>query len=158
MRELTKSVISCTWALSLWSMKQAASLLSGFGGETPIRDVGSGFDSVTQSAVQQMGDSLGRIFQSGDNIQRASIDMLMNFAAPMRAPCPSWGAPPPGGGQQGAGWGAPPQAGGQPGASWGAPPPGGGQQGAGWGAPPPAGGQPGRGGAAGPWGPMPPTP
>lgn len=118
MRDVTKSFISCTWALSLLGVKQAVNVLSGLGGEAPMRNVGPAFDSVAQTASQHLGNSLGRVFESGENIQKSALDMLMSLALPLRTPM---GAPPTAGIQAGA-----PEAQQQPGAppgAWGPMPP-----------------------------------
>jgi hypothetical protein len=68
-RELTKSALSFSWALSLLGIKQVVNLgRSGQSGGDP-------FGPVTQVAVSQLDESMKGIFRSGDNLQSRMVDM-----------------------------------------------------------------------------------
>lgn len=68
-RELTKSVLSFSWALSLLGIKQVVNLgRSGQNGGDP-------FGPVTQVAVTQLDESMKGIFRSGDNLQSRMVDV-----------------------------------------------------------------------------------
>ena len=76
MRELTKSVFSFSWAMSMFGVKQMTAMLtppSGWSSAT------TAFDAVTRSAEQQLGDATRSTFQAGDNMQRSLLDVLFSF-------------------------------------------------------------------------------
>jgi hypothetical protein len=79
MRDITKSLISCTWALSLLGARQFAMAANRFNGQVPFNEVGATLDALTRVAVQQMGETFGQFFDSGDKMQRAAVDMLLDF-------------------------------------------------------------------------------
>src|SRR5258708_7088748 len=70
-RELTKSALSFSWALSLLGIKQAINL------GRPGQQAGSGdlFAPLTQAAVGQLDESMKNLHRSGDNLQSRVIDM-----------------------------------------------------------------------------------
>jgi hypothetical protein len=68
-RELTKSALSFSWALSLLGIKQVVNL--GRSGQNG----GDHFGPVTQVAVGQLDESMKSIFRSGDNLQSRLVDM-----------------------------------------------------------------------------------
>jgi hypothetical protein len=74
MRELTKSVLSFSWAASLLGAKELANLLS------PQRQQGSSsrdvFDTATRGAIDQMGGSLRQLFAVGDQVQRGVVNTM----------------------------------------------------------------------------------
>jgi len=68
MRELTKSIISFSWAVSLLGLKEATNLF-----QRPAqaqRADSPGCEPVTQAAVAQLDPSFQGIFRTGDNFQR----------------------------------------------------------------------------------------
>lgn len=68
MRELTKSIGSFSWAMSLFGAKQMLNLLR------PARAT-EAFDSVTRETEHQLDDALRATFQAGDRIQRSLVDL-----------------------------------------------------------------------------------
>jgi hypothetical protein len=70
-RDLTKSTISFSWALSLLGIKQAMGLLTP-GQQQPNGDV---LGPMTQVAVDQLDDSTKGVFRSGDNLQARAVDL-----------------------------------------------------------------------------------
>lgn len=80
MRELTKSALSYTWAMSLFGVRQVTSLLAPQDRTRPTREVNSGFYSVTQSAENQFGDLVFGAFQIGDEVQRGLTDLFFDVA------------------------------------------------------------------------------
>src|SRR5438132_8310769 len=68
-RELTKSAISFSWALSLLGIKQTGNLFSS--GQRG-RDV---MTPITQVAVDQLDNSLKGVYRTGDNLQARTVDM-----------------------------------------------------------------------------------
>ena len=79
MRELTKSMLSFSWALSLLGIKQAISMVTP-GSRSP--GMGNVLDPVTESAVGQLDESMKGIFRAGNNIQKKMMDMMMGMANP----------------------------------------------------------------------------
>jgi hypothetical protein len=74
MRELTKSLLSFTWAISLLGMKQAGDLLSQ-ASQSSQGDSHTSVDPVTLVAVSQLDGPFKGIFECGDNMQKGLVDM-----------------------------------------------------------------------------------
>lgn len=72
MRELTKSIGSFSWAMSLFGLRQMVDVLQ------PERARQS-FDQVTGATQQQLGDVLCSTFRAGDRLQRAMVDMSFSM-------------------------------------------------------------------------------
>lgn len=75
-RELTKSALSFSWALSLLGVKQAVSLGQQNGN-------GDLFSPVTQIAVGQLDESMKGIYRSGDNMGSRMVDAAFSWMNPM---------------------------------------------------------------------------
>ncbi|HKG14676.1 MAG TPA: hypothetical protein VKB12_15215 [Pyrinomonadaceae bacterium] len=75
MREFTKSMMSYTWAQSLFGVQQLLNLFSSTRGrqQNPVTE---GFNGVAGCAKEQMGEALRATFRAGDNIQRAMVDVM----------------------------------------------------------------------------------
>jgi hypothetical protein len=75
MRELTKSVMSFSWAMSLLGAQQMARLImpQTWGQGT------SNLDSVTRSTESQLGSVTQSMFKAGDSLQRGMIDMMFGM-------------------------------------------------------------------------------
>ncbi len=67
MRDLTRSVASFTWAMSLFGVEQMANLMS------PRRAVDA-FGAVARSAEGALGPGLRSAFETGDRLQKAMVD------------------------------------------------------------------------------------
>ena len=84
MRELTKSTLSAGLAMSLFGMQTMMNVLrrSRDGGPNPAQDA---LDTVTQTVVDQTGNTLRETFQVGDKVQRELVDLTFRFLtfAPM---------------------------------------------------------------------------
>lgn len=74
MRELTKSMTSLTWALSVFGVRQMAAFLS----PDAARAATSSFDRVTRCAEEQLDSFSARTFRAGDNLQRGFVDLLFS--------------------------------------------------------------------------------
>lgn len=68
MRELTKSVLSFTWSMSVFGLSQAANLLAP-------RQAAAAFDDVTRRTEEQLGSFTRSIFNAGDQVQRGIVDL-----------------------------------------------------------------------------------
>jgi len=86
-RELTKSALSFSWALSLLGLKQAVNL-----GRSGQQNGGDLLAPVTQIAVGQLDESMKNIYRSGDSLQSRMVDMAFSWMNPANAVNPSnWG-------------------------------------------------------------------
>lgn len=72
MRELTKSVTSFTWAMSLFGAKQMLNLAQ------PAK-AAAAFDSVAEATGGQLDESLRSAFEAGDRLQRSMIDATFSL-------------------------------------------------------------------------------
>lgn len=70
-RDLTKSVLSFSWAMSLFGTKQLADL------STPEHTTRA-FDTVTQATEGQLSDVLKGAFRAGDHLERKVVDMALD--------------------------------------------------------------------------------
>ncbi len=68
MRELTKSFLSFSWAMSLFGVRQAATILS------PDKATAS-FNHVTDATKEELGSATEAAFKAGDNLQRSVVDL-----------------------------------------------------------------------------------
>jgi hypothetical protein len=71
-RDLTKSMLSFSWGMSLFGTKQLVDLL------TPERAT-TAFDAVTRATEEQLGDVLKGAFRAGDQLQKGMVDMTFSF-------------------------------------------------------------------------------
>lgn len=76
-RDLTKSAMSFTWALSLLGIKQAVNLARP--GQQRGGDL---FAPMTQVAEDQLDDSMKGIYRSGNNLQARAVDMAFAWMNP----------------------------------------------------------------------------
>jgi hypothetical protein len=76
MREFTKSMVSFSWAMSLFSMQQLANLFTRQDPNQPRSKATDAFDCVTQATEDQLGDTLKETFKAGDKFQREMINMM----------------------------------------------------------------------------------
>ena len=75
MRDLTKSVLSFSWAMSLFGVEQIQNILS------PAKATAS-FDNVTDAARKELGGITDASFRAGDNLQRGLVDMTFSMFSP----------------------------------------------------------------------------
>lgn len=67
MRELTKSLTSFSWALSLFGARQMVNFMN------PAQATRA-FESVTRATEGQLDEGLRSAFQTGDRLQRSIVD------------------------------------------------------------------------------------
>jgi hypothetical protein len=77
MRELTKSLLSFSWSMSLFGVQQMGNLLARPDPNRPRSKVAEAFDSVTRVTEEQLGDILKESFKGGDKFQRALVDLML---------------------------------------------------------------------------------
>ena len=68
MRELTRSMLSFSWVMSLFGVKQATNLLRP-------SEAASSFDVVAEAAEGELPDAIKQLFAVGDNLQKAATDL-----------------------------------------------------------------------------------
>ena len=78
-RDLSKSMISFSWGMSLFGVKQAANLLTPQSPSQPTHKAVAAFNSVTQATEEQLGDALKGVFKAGDQLQKGLVDMTFSF-------------------------------------------------------------------------------
>ena len=74
LRDLTKSLLSFSWAMSLFGAKQLANL------STPEKATRA-FDGMTQATEEQLGDVLKGAFKAGDRLQRGMVDITLGLCS-----------------------------------------------------------------------------
>src|SRR5437867_1399567 len=72
MRELTKSIFSFSWAMSLFGLQQTTNLTS------PDK-VAKAFNSVTEATEEQFAGVIKTTFNAGDKLQRSAIDLTLGM-------------------------------------------------------------------------------
>jgi len=75
MRELTKSMFSYTWAMSLFGVQQMVNMLTfeqSNGGSKTTK----AFEDVTDATAETFDGSLKSAFRAGDQLQRGVIDLI----------------------------------------------------------------------------------
>jgi hypothetical protein len=70
MRDLTKSMFSLSWAMSLFGVQQMVNLMK------PSK-AAKAFDNVTEAAKEDFDDVTKKTFQAGDDFQRRVVDMTL---------------------------------------------------------------------------------
>jgi hypothetical protein len=70
-RDLTKSMLSFSWAMSLFGMNQLVNSLA------PEKATGA-FNAVTRATEEQLGDMLKGAFRAGDQLQRGMVDLTFS--------------------------------------------------------------------------------
>jgi len=75
-RELTKSALSFSWALSLLGAEQSLNLFR------PIQRNRDNFAPLAQAAASQLDESMSGLYRTGDNMQRGIVDMAFSLFNP----------------------------------------------------------------------------
>lgn len=79
MRELTKSMLSFSWAMPLYGMKQMLNMALPRDMSRPFGEATDGLNSVTGAMREQLGPTLRSMFDAGDQIQRSMVDVMFNL-------------------------------------------------------------------------------
>lgn len=79
MRELTKSMLSFSWAMPLYGMKQMLNMTFPRDMSRPFGEATDGFNSVTGAMREQLGSTMQSMFDAGDQIQRSMVDVMFNL-------------------------------------------------------------------------------
>ena len=78
-RDVTKSVISFSWAMSLFGVKQLTNLASPQSPAQTAHKAAVAFDAVTATTENQLGDVLKGAFQAGDQLQKGMVDLTLGI-------------------------------------------------------------------------------
>jgi hypothetical protein len=89
MRALIKSMLSFSWGLSLFGVKQLGNLLTPPDPNQPQNNAATAFDVVTHATEGQLDGVIKAAFQAGDRVQRGMVDMILGAL-------PTWRPVPPG--------------------------------------------------------------
>jgi hypothetical protein len=77
-RELTKSITSFSWAMSLFGARQALTFL-----QQPIPNgdhpASRGFEAVARTAGSSMDGWMRGVFEAGDRLGRSTVDLMFTF-------------------------------------------------------------------------------
>jgi hypothetical protein len=77
-RELTKSTMSFSWALTLLGLKQAGNLF-----RPGQQRTGNLLMPMTQVTVDQLDNSLKGVYRTGENLQACAVDMAFAWMNPI---------------------------------------------------------------------------
>lgn len=75
MRELTKSMLSYTWAMSVFGVQQMVNLLTPGDGDLWGK-AAHAFDNVTDATTKTFGGAMTQTFKFGDSLQHGMIDIM----------------------------------------------------------------------------------
>jgi len=79
MREITKSTLSLSWAMSLFGFSQVSKLLSTSDSREGAQQASTEtFDAATRALGKHFDDMTGSLFQVADELQREMVDLIMD--------------------------------------------------------------------------------
>jgi hypothetical protein len=76
MREFTKSMMSYTWAMSMFGVQQVFNLLAPQQDGNQTVKAAEAFDNVTNATVETLDNTLGAAFRAGDDLQKGMLDLM----------------------------------------------------------------------------------
>ena len=78
-RDLAKSMLSFSWAMSLFGVAQLTNTLIPQRPSQPNHRTTTAFDAVTHAAEEQLSGVLKGAFKAGDQLQRGMVDLMFGF-------------------------------------------------------------------------------
>src|SRR5262249_19754212 len=78
-RDLTKSMLSFSWAMSLFGVGQLTNTLIPQRPSQPNHKATTAFYALTHAAEEQLSDVFKGAFKAGDQLQRGTVELLFNF-------------------------------------------------------------------------------
>ena len=78
-RDLTKSLLSFSWAMSLFGVEQLTNTFIPQKPSQPNHRVTTAFNAVTQTTEEQLSGVLKGVFNAGDQLQRGMVDLAFSF-------------------------------------------------------------------------------
>lgn len=82
MRELTKSMLSFSWAVPLYGIRQILNLAAPSDVSRPFDQATQGFEGVTNAMREQLGPTAKGVYQAGDQVQRGLVDTMFSLVNP----------------------------------------------------------------------------
>jgi hypothetical protein len=82
MRDLIKSMLSFSWGMSLFGIKQLGNLLLSADPNQPHNKATAAIDTVTHTTAEQLDGVIKEVFHSGDRWQRGILDMMFGGLPP----------------------------------------------------------------------------
>lgn len=82
MRDLTKSFFSFSWTMSLFGLEQLTNILSEERSGNRRERMAKAFDAVTEATVDQLGKRTSSLYESGDKLQRETVDLMFDMSRP----------------------------------------------------------------------------
>jgi hypothetical protein len=79
MREFTKSILSYSWATSVFGVQQMINLITPQGSR-PQHPATEAFNNATKCTADEFGDAMRATCRLGDNLQRGMVDVLFSVA------------------------------------------------------------------------------
>ena len=80
MREVAKSILGFSWAVSLFTVQQAARLMTP-SATVPAEATAKEFDEVSRAVQSHFSDPVAKQFHAGDEWQRKMVDALFDAAS-----------------------------------------------------------------------------
>ena len=77
MRDLTKSMLRFSWAMSVFGARQAASLLGAGAGRGELSNA---LDTMSHAAESELDRTSGQVYRVGEQLQSGMVDTLFHFA------------------------------------------------------------------------------
>jgi hypothetical protein len=77
-RDLTKSMLSFSWAMSLFGVKQLANTLLPQKPSQPTHRATAAFHAVTHATEEQFDNVLKGVLKAGDTLQRGMVDFMFD--------------------------------------------------------------------------------
>lgn len=81
MRELTKAMLSFSWAIPTFGLMQMMKMATPPDPRRPWDDAVGGFDAVTEAAIRQLDGAWLSAFKAGNQLQRQMVDLTFGVFA-----------------------------------------------------------------------------
>jgi hypothetical protein len=78
-RDLAKSMIRFSWAMSMFGLEQMAKLVKEEHSGSREEHISAAFDSVTKAAGRQFTGRVRSVFDAGDRLQSESVDFMFDM-------------------------------------------------------------------------------
>src|SRR5262245_48564880 len=88
MRELIRSMLSFSWGISLFGVKQLENFMAALDPNQPRNKAISAFDAVTHATEEHLDGAIKEAFRAGDRAQRNLLDMIFGSVPTEQAPAP----------------------------------------------------------------------
>lgn len=95
LRDLWKSMVSFSWALSIFGMRSLGRMTEALTSPAEVRRAAADLDRVTEATREALGEDLEEVFEIGDRLQRGAADAFVGGALPGRPAAPTPPAPGP---------------------------------------------------------------